>query len=96
MEETSFGPDEIERLIVALVEEFGDTEGMDGDIDLEANLLTSGMIDSIGIVRLIAELEQQLGVTVPPEDLIPENFRTVRVMTRFLASLSEGSLRSSA
>lgn len=82
----------IETLIVEFVRE----EHADGDtaVDLDENLLTSGLVDSVGIVRLIAHLEQQLGVDVPRTDLIPENFRTVRVMAVYLAGLrgDSGSL----
>ena len=58
------------------------------ELDVEENLLTSGLVDSIGMVRIIARLEEQLGVTVPPPDLVPENFRTIRVMAIYLAGLA--------
>ncbi len=53
-------------------------------IDPTENLLTGGLVDSIGIVRLIAHLQEQLNVTIPPTDLVPENFRTVQIMVAYL------------
>lgn len=56
------------------------------DIDLDENLLTSGFVDSVGIIRLIAHIKEGMDVTVPPTDLIPDNFRTIRVMATYMQS----------
>ncbi len=74
-----------EEVIVRLVSQIADLPRE--EIDVEDDLLTSGIIDSIGIVRLIADLEAELGVSVPAPDLVPEYFRTIRVMTSYLDSL---------
>ena len=78
---------DIETDIVALIARHAAIEP--SDVDVDDNLLTSGLVDSIGMVRIIARIEEQLGVTVPPPDLVPENFRTVRVMATYLAGLVE-------
>ncbi|MEM1248298.1 MAG: acyl carrier protein [Acidobacteriota bacterium] len=57
------------------------------EVDLDEDLLTGGLIDSIGIVRLIADAEAELSVKVPDPDLVPENFRTLRVMTIYFDGL---------
>lgn len=61
------------------------------DVDPEEDLLTGGLIDSIGIVRLIADAEAELGVKVPDPDLIPENFRTLAVMVVYFDGLLSAS-----
>lgn len=61
------------------------------EIDPDEDLLTGGLIDSIGIVRLIADAEAELGVKVPDPDLVPENFRTLRVMVVYFDGLLEAS-----
>jgi acyl carrier protein len=58
------------------------------DIDLDENLFTGGQIDSLGIMRLIAHLERSLEVKIPPTELVPDNFRTVRVMSNYLQQLT--------
>ena len=68
--------------LVATIAEISDAE-----VDPDEDLLTGGLIDSIGIVRLIADAEAAFGVRVPAPDLVPENFRTVRVMTRYFDEL---------
>ena len=74
------------------VMEFIQRELVTGDdvfIDPEENLFTSGHIDSLGIMRLVAHLETTLKIKIPPTDLIPENFRSVSVMTTYIESLRE-------
>ena len=73
----------IEDLIVSFIQQelAGDP---DLDIDRDENLLMSGLVDSVGILRLIAHVSDRLEVTVPPQDLVPGNFRTVRVMAGYL------------
>jgi acyl carrier protein len=60
----------------------------DAVLDAEENLLTSGYVDSVGIMRLIAHLEATLDTKVPPTDLVPQNFRTIRIMAAYLSSLA--------
>ena len=60
----------------------------DGAIpDPEESLFASGLIDSIAIVRLVAHVERELDVTVPAPVLVPDNFRTIRVLASYLAGL---------
>ncbi len=59
------------------------------DIDPEENLLVGGLMDSVGLVRLVAHLKDELGLSIPPQDLLPGNFRSVRVMSEYLQNLSK-------
>jgi|GEM_PF-496952 len=58
-----------------------------GPLDREENLFVSGSVDSVGIMRLIAHLEASLDLRIPPQDLVPKNFRSVRIMAQYLDSL---------
>lgn len=60
-----------------------------GDLQLTADedLLTTGLIDSLGIMKLLAFLEETFNVKVPAEDMTIENFMTVDLMTNYLKSL---------
>jgi len=81
--------EQIEELVVEFVR--NDIVGEESaEIDLDENLLTSGLVDSVGIVRLIAYLKDCLDVTVPPTDLVPDNFRTVRIMAVYMQGRLEG------
>ncbi|MEP7309047.1 MAG: acyl carrier protein [Acidobacteriota bacterium] len=74
----------IEDLITTFIVE--EIAGRGAVIDPDENIFTSGHVDSVGIMRLIAHLESALDVTIPPTELVPQNFRTVRVMAAYLAS----------
>ena len=43
-------------------------------------------LDSLGVVRLVAFLENDLGYVVENEELIPENFATLRQLGRLLST----------
>jgi acyl carrier protein len=48
------------------------------------NLLESGIIDSLGVLDLVAFLQQEFAVAVADEDLTPENFQNIECMVRFV------------
>ena len=56
------------------------------DLTLEAdeNILTSGLIDSLGIMRMVAFVEDEFGIAIPPEDVTIEQFRTVQHLANYL------------
>ena len=39
----------------------------------DASLISSGLIDSLSILKLIGSLEDRLSVTIPPDDLQPDD-----------------------
>jgi acyl carrier protein len=57
----------------------------DIDIQEDDNLLLSGLIDSLGIMRLITFIEQEFQVKVQPEDVTIENFSTIKIISDYLA-----------
>ncbi len=55
-------------------------EALDGD----ASLTRSGVLDSMGVLELIMFVESDLGVRVPDEDTLPENFDSVDRIVAYL------------
>ena len=49
-----------------------------GDADY---LISSGLIDSLSILKLIGNLESRLSVTIPAGDLQPDDFESVDFIT---------------
>jgi len=43
-------------------------------------LVTSGLIDSLAVLKLISLLEKKLRIVIPPETLQPEDFDDVALM----------------
>lgn len=54
-------------------------------IDNETFLLQSGIVDSLGILELVAFIENEFGITVSDDELMPENFQNIAMMTSFVA-----------
>ena len=48
------------------------------------SLLESGVIDSMGVLQLVAFLEATHGIKVADDDLMPENFDTIGAITVFV------------
>jgi acyl carrier protein len=55
-------------------------------IDDEDQLFQRGIIDSLGIFMLLAFLQERFQVEIQPEDVVLENFETVRAITRLIAA----------
>ena len=50
----------------------------------EDSLLEKGIIDSTGVLELVAFIEEKYHMTVEDEELIPENLDSIRNITEFL------------
>ena len=55
------------------------------NLDQDQDLLGAGVIDSLGILRMVAFMEEQFGVQVPDEDVVFENFQSIGAMARYIA-----------
>jgi acyl carrier protein len=42
-------------------------------------IISSGLIDSLAVLKLISKMEQKLGIRIPPDDLQPDDFDTVEI-----------------
>lgn len=52
----------------------------------EDDLLGSGLLDSMGVMRLVGFVEETFNVKIPPEDIVIENFMDVKAITNYLKS----------
>ena len=48
------------------------------------NILSDGMVDSVGMMRLVAFIEDEFNLSVPPEDFIVENFQTISILSDYI------------
>jgi acyl carrier protein len=58
--------------------------GEDNMLKEDTSFLEEGIIDSTGILELIAFLEETYGLTIGDEEIAPENFDTLGNVARFL------------
>ncbi|MBN1656725.1 MAG: acyl carrier protein [Deltaproteobacteria bacterium] len=50
------------------------------------SFLERGIIDSTGILELITFIEEQIGITVEDEEMVPENLDSIDNLVRFIGS----------
>ncbi len=50
------------------------------------SLIESGIIDSLGIQKLLIFIEDQISIQIMDEDIIPENFETIEAIVRLIES----------
>lgn len=55
-------------------------------LGLDDSLLGRGIVDSTGMLEIIFFIEEQLGVKVKDEDMIPDNLDSVNKIYQFVGS----------
>lgn len=62
---------------------FGDTSNPLADTD---SLIENGIIDSTGVLELVAFIEDRYGISVADADIMPANLDSLARITAFIAS----------
>jgi acyl carrier protein len=57
------------------------------EVDSTTDLLLTGLVDSLGVVAIVAWLEDLLGLEIDPMDVVLEHFQTVDLMVSFIERL---------
>ena len=57
----------------------------------EASFLKNGVVDSTGVMELVAYVETKFGVAVDPKEVIPDNFDSVTNLTGYIKRKMVGS-----
>ncbi len=74
----------MEKLLKILNELHGDV-----DFKSEAALIDDGILDSLDIVTLVTEINDVFGVSIPAEEIIPENFNSAKAIMALIEKLDE-------
>ncbi|MEY4071504.1 MAG: hypothetical protein RL721_2118, partial [Candidatus Eisenbacteria bacterium] len=54
------------------------------DLGPDDSLLEKGLLDSMSILKTVTFCEEQFGVTIPDEDVLPDHFESVRAIARLV------------
>ncbi len=54
------------------------------NLDENEDLLSAGILNSLAILQLIAYIEKALGINVPDEDVVYDNFRSINDLVVYL------------
>jgi 2-hydroxymuconate-semialdehyde hydrolase len=65
-------------------------EGQAPDLAPETPLLELGILNSMEVIALVSFIERTFGVAVPPDQIVPANFRNLLSIARFVDSLRAG------
>lgn len=75
--------DEKAKIREFIVEEFMPDMSAD-ELDDDFDLQTGGAVDSLGLLKLVAWLESEYGISVDESELGPESLRTVDSINEFI------------
>ena len=77
---------DIERDVRAFISENFIMDDDEGELERDASLTQSGVVDSMGVLELIMFIEERFGIKVPDEDTLPENLDSVARITDYVRS----------
>ncbi|MGH3683789.1 MAG: acyl carrier protein [Pseudonocardiaceae bacterium] len=61
-------------------------------LSVDQDLLESGVVDSLGLLKLIAWIEERFELSVHDTDLDPDNFHSVAAIDAFITAASTPKL----
>lgn len=59
------------------------------NLDANTSLIKDKVIDSLSMIRLVAELEDEFDVDISAQDIIAENFETVSAIYNLMERLED-------
>ena len=54
------------------------------DLGPEDSLLAKGLLDSLSILKTVTFCEEQFGIAIPDEDVLPDHFESVRAIAKLV------------
>lgn len=60
------------------------------DFSQDLNFIEEGMLDSLDIVTLVSGLDEEFSISIDGDDIIPENFSSLELITNLLEKKGVG------
>ena len=66
-------------------------EGIEEGVDYEncTTLIDSNILDSLAIISLVAEIEEEFDVQIPTVEIVPANFNSAKALWELIQRLQE-------
>jgi len=87
---TAGGSGTKEKIVRFIRENFLLYQEDDRPLDEDSSFLEEGIIDSTGVLEIVAFLEETFHIKVEDEELVPENLDSVACLTRFVERKQAG------
>ena len=81
--------DETAKIKSFIVEEFMPDISVD-ELDSDFDLLTGGVVDSLGLLKFVAWMEEEFDITIDDSELGPDSFRTVTAIKEYVDNARAG------
>lgn len=65
--------------------------GDDAELEQDSSFIENGILDSTGIIELVAFVEKAFEIRVDDEELVPENFDSIYKLVKYLESKCSGN-----
>lgn len=59
-------------------------------VEPDTDIIGEGLVDSLGIFKLIAFVEEKFAVTIAPDEVLLENFQTLRAVRNLIVKKQPG------
>ena len=66
-------------------------EGIEAGVDYEncTTLIDEGILDSLAIISLVSEIEEEFDVQIPTVEIVPENFNSAKAIWDLIVRIQE-------
>ena len=83
----------IEKIIYEYILETFLPHNSNQTISFDKDLYQSGIVDSAGLISFLCFIEKEFSITIPDEDLLPQNFCSIETITDYIrVQLSKTSI----
>jgi acyl carrier protein len=63
--------------------------GNDANLQDDTSFLNSSILDSTGMLELIGFIEQEFGISIPSDELVPENLDSINNIVNFINRIKQ-------